>query len=223
MNAGLVRLGVWALPIAGVLIFLSWFAFLGGPSVSQDPDGYARTSTSSLVIAAGYTYLAGLLFLIVGLLGVYVSLPRTASPWPTIGTLLTVAGTALVLPVFGILVIAGPVLGDVYLAGHKDVSAAMLQLAGGSFSPRIIAYFVVLMLVSLVGAIATAFAIWSSGLLPKWSGVLFALGFVLTIASAPLVTHIGALLLVAAGVWMARGLAQTASAVGAAEPRPTPA
>ncbi|MDP9264734.1 MAG: hypothetical protein M3O91_01255 [Chloroflexota bacterium] len=175
------------------------------------------------MIAAGYVYLAGLLFLIFGLLAVYASLPPTASSWPTIGTVLTVAATALVLPVFGIIVIAGPVLGDVYLAGHKDVSAAMLLLSGGNFSSRVITYFVVLMLVSLVGAIATAFAIWSSGLLPKWSGVLFALAFVLTIASTPIVTHVGALLLVAAGVWMARGLARATSAFGRAEPRPTPA
>jgi len=42
--------------------------------------------------------------------------------------IVSVVGITLALPVFGILGLADSVLADVYLAGHKDVSAAMSLL-----------------------------------------------------------------------------------------------
>ena len=75
--------------------------------------------------------------------------------------IVSVVGITLALPVVGILALADTVLADVYLAGHKDVSAAMILLSGGSFSNRIIAYFGVFLLISLIEAIAYAVAVGS--------------------------------------------------------------
>jgi hypothetical protein len=122
--------------------------------------------------------------------------------------IVSVVGITLALPVFGILGLADSVLADVYLAGHKDVSAAMSLLAGGSFSNRIIAYFGVFLLISLIGAIAYAMAVWKSGSLPKWAGVLVAAGFVLSMTFSPGVAWVGALCLVIGGGWLAGSVSQ---------------
>ena len=147
--------------------------------------------------------------LLFGLLALYGYLARTrASSWAGGGMIVSVVGIALALPVFGILGLADAVLADVYLAGHKDVSAAMPLLAGGSFSNRIIAYFGVFLLISLIGAIAYAMAVWKSGSLPKWAGVLVAAGFVLSMTFSPGVAWVGALCLVIGGGWLAGSVSQ---------------
>jgi hypothetical protein len=222
MNGNFVRFGIWALPAAGILILLPWFVFLSAPNASSDPDGYARQLTSGPSVAAGYVYLVGLLCLLFGLLALYASLPPAPGSLPTVGMVLSLSSVALLLPGFGVLVIAGPVLGDVYLAGHKDVSLAMVALAGGSFTGRIIAYFVVVMLVAALGAIATGTNLWRTRALPRWMIVALELGFILTIVSAPIVTHVGAILLIITGVWIARRLAQPVARLGMAGARAAP-
>lgn len=200
----LTRRGLWALPVAGVLVLLGWLFFIGGPSVRNDPAGYARSVTSAASIVVGYVYLVGLLCLLFGLLALYLYLaPGRAHAWAAAGMILGVASVGLLLGVFGMLVLASAVLGDVYLSGHQDVSAAMLQLSGGNLSGRIIAFLIVVILLGLAGAVATATAVWRSRQLSKWAGILLAVGVVLTIASGPIVTHIGAILLVITGAWIA--------------------
>jgi len=202
--------------VAGILILLPWFVFLGGPTANSDPDGYARQLTSGSYVVAGYVYLVGLLCLIFGLLAFYTSLPPAPGSLPTVGMVLSLSAVALVMPVFGVEVLAGPVLGDVYQAGHKDVSAAMVALAGGSFSGRIIAYFLVCILVAALGAIATGTGLWRSRALPRWTIIALEVEFVLTIASSPIVTHVGAILLIITGAWIARRFAQPVARLGMA-------
>jgi hypothetical protein len=216
MSGNFARLGIWALPVAGILILLPWFVFFGGPTASSDPDGYARQLTSGPFVGAGYVYLVGLVCLLFGLLALFTSLPPAPGSLPTVGMVLSLSAVALVLPVFGVEVLAGPVLGDVYQAGHKDVSAAMVALAGGSFSGRIITYFVVVILVAALGAIATGTSLWRSRALPRWTIVALQVGFILTVASTPVVTHVGAILLIITGVWIARRFAQPVARRGMA-------
>jgi len=209
----LARRGIYALPVAGVLTAVPWIFLLGHPS-PKNPEGYARSVTTTVNAVGGYLYLAGLICLLFGLLSLYGYLARTrASSWAAAGMIVSVVGIALALPVFGILGLADAVLADVYLAGHKDVSAAMLLLSGGSFSNRINSYFGVFVFVCLVGAIAYAVAVWKSGSLPKWAGVLVAAGFVLSMTLSPFVAWVGAACLVIGGAWLARRVSQ-APAVG---------
>ena len=144
----LARRGIYALPVAGVLTAAPWVFILGGPSVKTDPEGYARNLISSGHAVSFYVYLAGFICLLFGLLALYGYLaPTRGSAWAAGGLIVSVVAIALALPIFGILGLADQVLGDVYLAGHKDVSAAMLQMAGGTFSDRINNYFGVLIYV----------------------------------------------------------------------------
>ena len=208
----LTRRGIYALPVAGVLTAAPWVFILAGPSVKTDPEGYARNLISSSHAASFYVYLAGFVCLLFGLLALYGCLARTrASSWAAGGLIVSVVAIALALPVFGILGLADQVLGDVYLAGHKDVSAAMLQMAGGTFSNRINNYFGVLIYVSLFGAIANAVAVWRSGTLPKWAGIVVAPGIVLTMTLSPGLAWVGSLCLVIGGIGLARRVSQASS------------
>jgi hypothetical protein len=207
----LIRRGLLALPAAGVLTAVPWLFMLGNSSSAKsDPEGYARYLTSASHLVAGNLYLAGLICLLFGLLAFYGYLTRSgASSWAAAGMIVSVVGIAVALPVFGVLGLANTVLADVYLAGHKDVSAAMLTLTGGdALSNRIIAYLTVVLVISLIGAIANTVAVWQSGSLPKWSGVLMATGFLLSMTFTPFIAWIGALCLVVGGVWLATSAGQ---------------
>jgi hypothetical protein len=208
----LVRRGIYALPAAGVLTAVPWF-FILGPNVKTDPEGYARSVTSTGQAVGGYVYLAGLICLLFGLFALYGYLARTrASSWAAVGMIVSVVAIALALMVFGVFALADKVLADVYLAGHKDVSAAMVLLAGGTFSNRINNVFGIFVLMSLIGAIAYAVAVWKSGSLPKWAGILVAAGFVLSMTIQPYVAWVGALCLVIGGVWLAIRVSQAPAA-----------
>jgi hypothetical protein len=210
--ADVARRGIYALPVAGVLTAAPWVFILGGPSVKSDPDGYARNLISLSHAASVYVYLFGFVCLLFGLLALYGYLARPRdSSWAAGGLIVSVVAIALALPVFGIVGLADQVLGDVYLAGHKDVSAAMLQLAGGTFSDRINNYFGVLIFVSLIGAIAIAVAVWRSGTLPKWAGVILTPGIVLSLTFSPGLAWIGSLCLVIGGIGLAGRVSQASS------------
>ena len=61
------------------------------------------------------------------------------------------------------------------------------------------------------GAAAAGYA-YVAGLAPRWAGVLFALGFLLVILSTPIVTPLGALLVLLGGGGMAWSLRGEATA-----------
>jgi hypothetical protein len=206
----LIRRGIYALPAAGVLTTVPWLFILRGPSLQTDPDAYARDLISPTAAIAGYVYLAGFICLLFGLLALYAHLVRTpAASWAAGGMVFSVVGVAAALPVFGVFGLASAILGDVYLAGHKDVSAAMLLMGGGTPSGRLNSYFGVLMLIALIGSIANAAAVWRSRTLPRWAGVLLVPGSVLLMTFSP-VSWAGALCLVVGGIGLARRADQPA-------------
>ena len=208
----LARRGIYLLPIAGILTAVPWVAILGNPSVKTDPVGYARSLTSATDVVSGYLYLAGLICLLFGLLALYAILARTsAASWAGRGMILSLLGIALALPAFGITRLGDTVLADVYLDGHTGVGAAMGLLTDTTLTYRTAIYFGVFVLVSLAGAIAYAVAVWRSGNLPKWAGVLVGLGFWLSMTLSPGIAWVGALCLVVGGVWLARSLSQALS------------
>jgi hypothetical protein len=115
--------------------------------------------------------------------------------------LVSVVVVALILPTFGTLAVAGPVLGDAYMAGHKDLSSAMVLMNGES--NRVMSSIAFCFEVSLIGAIAYTVAVWKSGSLPRVAGILVGAGFALSITISPFVGWVGALFLVVGGLWLA--------------------
>ena len=69
-----------------------------------------------------------------------------------------------------------------------------------------------MLVLALLAAVASAVALWRAGLAPRWAGVLFALGFLLVIPSTPIVTPLGALLVLLGGGGMAWSLRGEATA-----------
>lgn len=199
------RRGLWLLPVAGVLTAVPWLAFFhlkpGGEG--SDPHGEAVSALSLSNQVAGYAYLAGFLCLLVGVIAllVYVAL-RRQSGWNAPALVLDVIAVALVLPVEGVLGLADPIVASYYLAGHEDVAPVLIQLSGGSFAPLINGWLAVAIIIALAGGVATGFAIWRSGA-GRWSAVLVAAGFVLTVAITPLVSWVGAALLMGGGARLA--------------------
>ena len=174
--------------------------------------GYARGLTSAVHAVSGYLYLAGLISLLFGLLALYAYLARTrASSWAGAGMIASVVGIALALPAFGITRLGDTVLADVYLDGHTDLGAAMGLLPDLTVTYRTTAYFGLFVVVSLLGAIAYAVAVWKSGSLPKWAGVLVGAGFALSMTLSPGLAWAGALCLVIGGVWLAGSVSQAPS------------
>ena len=210
----LTRVGLWALPIAGVLIAVPWLAFITGPTdLARDPDGYVRALTSPIAAAAWYGYPLGLVCLVFGLLALYDLVTDShARSLALAGPLVGVAATALLLAPLGVFIFAGPIVGDVYQAGHKEVVEALKPLAGGALPPRILWYYIAVILLGAVAAVASGSALWRSGRVPRWAGVVFAVGFLLCILSAPIVTPTGALLVLLGGAWMAGSLGERAFA-----------
>jgi hypothetical protein len=87
----------------------------------------------------------------------------------------------------------------------------LAKLSGGDFGRAVLAVLLAAIILGLLGAVANGVAIWRSGTLPKWAGVLVAAGFVLLVASTPIVSQLGGILLALGGGWIAR----TAGRLGA--------
>jgi len=75
--------------------------------------------------------------------------------------------------------------------------------------------FIVWGFAALVAAYCLGSAVRRSGKVPKWVGPAFGFGFALSMASSPVVSLVGGLLLTAAGVMIARAAAQTARSAAA--------
>lgn len=196
----LIRRGVYALPAAGFLTVVPWI-FIFGPQLRTDPH---RVFSTQYVIG-GYLYLAGLICLLVGLLALYGHLAQTrGSSWAGLGVTLSVVGIALALPFFGITTLADTVLGDVYLGGQKEVGPALGLLSDKTLTYRTTGHLLLFVIVCLAGAIAYAVAIWKSDSLPKWAGVILAVGFALSMSLSPVFAWVGSLALVIGGIWLAR-------------------
>lgn len=123
---------------------------------------------------------------------------------------ITVFGTALVLPAVGVSTFTTPEEGQAYLAGIEEFSKLPPNLA----QTAMMATMGVSILLMFVGNVLLGVAVWRSGILPRLAGALWAaaaslplLGMVyaMTIGaqSTPPTVPVGAWLIVVGGAWMA--------------------
>jgi hypothetical protein len=234
VTAKLTGWGLWAIAAAGVLTLVPWIVifFVPNPDVNTDQAGFARAVTDALHAIVGYLYIIGLLCLLFGVLAISAWLQDTqvrsdpvtparaasilrrawnasGSSYAAVGMVFGVVATTLVIGTWTILVVATPTVGDVYLSGHPGAGEVFKVLSGGHWGARVVPLFIVTGLADLAAAYSLGDAIRRSGRVPKWAGPVFGVGFALTIVSAPLVSLIGAVLLIVAGIMMARGATQT--------------
>jgi len=217
--SGWIRIGVWALPVYGVLTF--WTTFTHEPDRQTQVEAYARyISTTSYLATHLLGSIVGTILAIFGTiaLAAYLANSRTGS-LALLAMVLSVAGNCLILTIFGFSTIVSPVIGQLYLEGQPGV----MEVNEAIFGSAAFAFLVVPGLLSyLVGAILFGVAIWRSGTLPKWSGALYAPTGLLIAAGVAIgaAQTLGSALLIVAGGWIAWSLTRRPSSQPGAEAPP---
>jgi succinate dehydrogenase hydrophobic anchor subunit len=200
------RSGALALAVAGVLFVLY-------PAVRpwQDEstvEGATKAMSSSAWVAAHLFAMIGFILVALGLLAVWNAVSRTPAERLALAAVVTAwVGVGLVLPYYGAEDFG---LNAIARKAAEGQVADLLGLVDAvRFSPVPATTFALGLLLLAAGAVLAAIAIWRSGVLPRSSGVLFALGFALFIPQffTPPAVRIAYGVLVAAGsIWLALAL-----------------
>jgi multisubunit Na+/H+ antiporter MnhC subunit len=188
-----------ALPLYGLLTL--WTTFIHQPDPNTDFEAYARyVSTTNYLVDHLFGSILGVTLAIFGAvaLGVYLSSRRSALT----AMVLSVAGNALILTIFGMSTFATPAVGRAYLEGQQNVVELNQDILG---LPLILTALMGGLLYS-TGTILFGIAVWRSVTLPKWAGVLYApTGLLISILGLiqGQAQTLGSLLLIIGGGWIA--------------------
>jgi hypothetical protein len=219
---GLIRLGVLALPLAGLLALVGLYS-----SFQLGTGGILATGDNQAIVSSGYfvSDLVGnglaLTLLIFGVVALYAYLANTSVRALALGAMvLSIFGIALQLTELGVFAYTIPALSRSFLNGHQESIRILDYIFAGPF--RIIVTLALLLY--LAGFILWGVAIWRSGVLPKWAGVLVAVHAPLLIFGpvsvvGPLVGAVSALV---GGAWIALSVLRSSSPAqvqAEAEPR----
>jgi hypothetical protein len=217
---GWIRTGVWALPVYGLLTF--WATFTHEPDRHTQVEAYARyISTTDYLAQHLLGSILGAILAVFGAiaLGAYLASGRSGR-LALLAMVFSVAGHCLLLTIFGFSTIISPVIGGLYLAGQPgtmEVNEAVFGSAAFIFLvvPGLVLY--------LLGTILFGVAIWRSGALPKWAGVLYAPSGLLIAAGVQIgaAQTLGSTLVVVAGGWIALSvMGRPSSQLGGTEAQP---
>ncbi|EFH88174.1 hypothetical protein [Ktedonobacter racemifer] len=197
----LIRLGLLTIPLTGVLKLVGNLGTFNSVGYGIPDQQAAQTITGSGFFIGEFvgSILPTVLF-IFGSFALFVYLfNTTARRWATIGMVLSVVGSALVLPPLGVVNYAFPALGHAYLAGDRGA----IGLVNNFFRfPLLTVFFPVLL--QPVGTILFSIGIWRSEALSRFSAVLFAVAGLLIAIPVPihLIRWTGGVVMIIAGAWM---------------------
>ena len=215
-----IGIGLLGLPLYGVLTF--WSSLDPQPDPNTHYEAWSRyVTTDYYVIKHLLGSGLGLILAIFGTfaLGAYLSRSR-AGGLGLMAMVITVLGSALFLMPMGTSTFAAPEEGQAYLAGIEGL--AQLPTSFADTAAGVTSLVVIPLL--FVGNVLLGVAVWRSGTLPRWAGVLWAaapvlmyplgLVYAMTIGaqSTPPTVPVGALLLVIGGAWMAWNVLRRPSA-----------
>ena len=206
-TAGWIRVGLFALPAYGLLIAYS--TLKPQPDQVADPEGWARfVSSTSYLVGHVLGNVLGTVLVVFGTFALGALLATSRAPrlglW---GMVLSITGYLLFTIPGVISSFATPPIGAAYLAGNREVMSL-------EFSPILTLITLLALLLAAIGNGLLSVAIWRSGILPRWAGVIwaaatlvfyvlgFALGMATTGASLP-TQPIGAALMAIAGAGIA--------------------
>ena len=172
-----VRLGLIALALSGLLILIG--AALRGPVDFADPGSCCRADVSPAFVWGWTIVLVGLVLQLYGFFGLYRYLTYRAGNLVALLALpLSIGGVVLILPVTSFFAVNGPMIADVYQQDGHEVIAIVEATFTSALGWSLLA---VSSVAGLIGGILFAVAIWRDGRLPKWTGVFYALSFVLVV------------------------------------------
>ena len=195
---GLVRLGMLALPLAGLLALVGLYR-----SVNLGSGGILATGDNRAIVSAGYLVsvdlgsMLALTVLIFGVVALYAYLANGGQRTLALGAMVSsIVGIALMLSRLGVFAYAVPALSRSFLDGNPE----SIRIVDSIFAGPLETVESVSILLYSVGFVRFGVSIWRSGVLPRGAGVLIA-------AHAPLVSGpfplAGAILALAGGGWIA--------------------
>ena len=201
MATARVRLGALALAVAGVLFVL--YPAIRPYSDEMSLQGAAAFASNAWIVAHVLAML-GFVLVALGVLALYYTLRDTPAEQLAFLALIAIwIGVGLTLPYYGAEAFGLHVLGQEAI---RQDSTAMLVLADDvRYGPGIYLFGAGLLLLG-IGTILAAAAVWRSGALPRWSGILFGLAFALYIPqffTSPPIRVAHGLLVTAGCVWLA--------------------
>lgn len=196
-----IRLGLLALLIYGLLTFVSTLTHQ--PDPDTDFEAYARyISTSSYLVLHLGGSIFGTMLAIFGAIALMAYLmDGSTGSLALIAMILSVAGHALILTIFGFSTFVSPAIGQAYLTGEQGAVEINNLILG---APLIITALLGGLFYT-VGAILFGIAIWRADKLPGWTGVLYApTGFLISILGLMIGASqtAGSALLIAAAGWI---------------------
>ena len=216
---GWIRIGVWALPVYGLLTF--WATLTHEPDRQNEVEAYARfLSTTDYLAKHLLGSILGNILAMFGVMALAAYLAnRRVGRLALLTMVVSVAGNCLILAIFGFSTHVSPVIGRLYLEGQPGAMEVNEAIFGTS-SFAIVA--VLGLLLYLSGTILLGVAIWRSGVLPKWAGALYAPTGLLIAAGVAIgwAQTVGSALLIVAGGWIAWSLMRQPSSQLGTEVQP---
>ena len=208
-----VRIGVVTFPLVGLVSLLGALTPGIGINPATDPAGFAQAANLvGLVNMIGIVALALQLY---GFQALYTFLSTPSEDRPAfLGMLFSLVGIGLFLPFLGIIAIVGPVAGMAYLNGQTQAINIVSDATSVS-NPAVLIVGGTSVLLFVLGSVLFSLAIWQSGKIPRWSAITYAVAAPLNIIPhyIPALWLIGAILLLAAGVGIVRGVCKTSKAI----------
>lgn len=200
-TSNLVRTGILALPLSGLLALWALLGRYNSPNPRVDSEAAALTASSiGYFVSQLVGNVLGLTLLILSVIALTAYLANTrARRWAVAAMILSILGIAPVMSALGITTYVLPVIGQAYLNGQQDV----LFIVDAIFDSPLREIFVFVFLLYSAGFILFGVAIWRSGVLPK--GAALSLGLHAPLVSSfirpqpDLATVIGALLFILGG------------------------
>ena len=207
-NAARVRLGALALGLSALLLT----AFpLVRPFFPLDPLSPGETLavagpsiTSTRWVLAHLLAMVAFVVLPFGMLALYAYLRAGLMETRALRALAwSLAGIVLIMPMLGFETYVLPILGRLYLAGTPGIA----PVVGDTYLGPAIVVFLLGLLFLAIGVIYLSVAIWQDSRLPRWAGVLLAIGLALWFPPFPrAVRIIDGFFIGLGGLWLAFGL-----------------
>jgi hypothetical protein len=201
-TGSLVRLGLLALPLAGLLALVGLYS-----TFKLGPGGILASGDNRAIVSSGYflsVFLGNVLaltILIFGVIALYAYLANSSERALALGAMISsIVGIALLLSRVGVFAYTIPALSRSFLNGNPE----SIRILDYIFAGPVGTIETISGLFYTAGFILFGVAIWRSGGLPKWAGVLVAV-------HAPLISGpfsvlgsvVGALLALVGGGWIA--------------------
>lgn len=168
-----IHLGLWMLVLGSLLGIISLIIRGPLPLPSTDVETWVQVVTDRNYFLAQVLTIFAYLIPFIGFWSIYASLEKIEKIeklafW---GFMTSIIGTSLAIATFGVVSFVSPMLAERYLQGEDQLPEIISQVS--TSQPAIIN--ILGGTLYLFGTGLLGMAIWRSGTLPRWSGLLLAL------------------------------------------------